>query len=65
MGPSMDIATGITMGNRMGLNMGLTTCISMGIKMEKHSFTLPAIDLSYARQTANRRQAPSSTPSIS
>jgi len=38
--------------------------IGMGMKMERHSRMLPAIDLSWAGQVANRGQVPMKMPSI-
>ena len=62
MGNSMDSRMGIATGNRMGLNMGARMGLTTGIKMERHSFTLPEIDLSYAHQATDRRQEPPNMP---
>src|SRR5262245_42655108 len=66
MGNRTGLSMGVTMGNRMvhnmelsmGFRMGITMDKTMGIKMERHNFTLPAIDSSHARRATGPHQVP-------
>jgi hypothetical protein len=55
---SMELRMGNITGFRTGINMDKTT----GLKMERHSFTLSTIDLSYARRVIIPHQVPSNMP---